>query len=557
MKKSSQRVFDLINKDNKLEKNPLTADIVRLGNPKVNTNKDIPRNTEILLTALPGQRVKGSDVKWYDRVDIGKIFATPPTVRIVKNGINTSTDVAWALDAAYPDLELDPNDFAPYPINELPTTAILRALPNSLAWLGECTINVRANCMMGLLSTTLSKLSSSATVRNNNRRITILPETLYKLTGGVIEVVSDEEMAKIKNYNIDQIASLINSGTYMYSPFHYVLDVNDNVFDSRAYYLDSPVIKSRSFIAENETTAIEVSTGSYSIEKIANGYKILIKTKSGDTYKTLRDDQVHVQLAFKPSDEIDYAYLNGTLLGKADDERVWEFILGTDYDIDSKNELLLNTFTMYDNQPGNYPISLLGDIEVIYAVSNYAIADLANSSIDKVLVKYQLPSDVVGIIQERFNLHLGDALSSLWSNSRSVVSELDYVRYTENIPAVYPSNVYEIDPATGRNKLFMIDGKLTMKLLHAKGEVQLVEGEVIYEHTVGEIVKVNGEGVIKDQREILRQVDIFMIDGAFRFATSPIDIAYVKNLASTVISYLEDDIAPISKQLLERTELFF
>lgn len=144
MKKSSQRVFDLINKDNKLEKNPISADIVRLGNPKVNTNKDIPRNTEILLTALPGQRIKGSNVKWYDRVDIGKIFATPPTVRIVKNGINTSTDVAWALDAAYPDLELDPNDFAPYPINELPTTAILRALPNSLVWLGECTINVRA-----------------------------------------------------------------------------------------------------------------------------------------------------------------------------------------------------------------------------------------------------------------------------------------------------------------------------------------------------------------------------------------------------------------------------
>ena len=144
MKKSSQRVFDLINKDNKLEKNTISADIVRLGNPKVNTNEDIPRNTEILLTALPGQRVKGSDVKWYDRVDIGKIFATPPTVRIVKNGINTSTDVAWALDAAYPDLELDPNDFAPYPINELPTTAILRALPNSLVWLGECTINVRA-----------------------------------------------------------------------------------------------------------------------------------------------------------------------------------------------------------------------------------------------------------------------------------------------------------------------------------------------------------------------------------------------------------------------------
>ena len=411
--------------------------------------------------------------------------------------------------------------------------------------------------MMGMLSTTLSKLSSVATVKNNNRRITILPETLYKLTEGVIKVVSNEEMAKIENYNIDQLASLINTGTYMYSPFHYVLDVNDSVFDSRAYYLDYPTIKSRSFVAENETTAIEVSTGSYSIEKIANGYKVIIKTKSGDTYKNLRDDQVHVQMAFKPSDEIDYAYLNGTLLGKVDDERVWEFILGTDYDVNSKNELILNTFTMYDNQPGNYPISLLGDVEVIYAVSDYTTADLATSSIDKILMKYQLPSDTVGIIQESFKLHLGDALSNLWSNSRSVISEMDYERYTENVPAVYPNNVYVVDPVTERNQLFMVDGKLTMKLLHAKGEVIMVDGDVVYEHTVGEMIKVNGEGVIKDPREILRQVDIFMIDGAFRFATSPIDIAYVRSLASTVVGYLEDDIEPISKQLLERTELFF
>jgi len=103
----------------------------------------------------------------------------------------------------------------------------------------------------------------------------------------------------------------------------------------------------------------------------------------------------------------------------------------------------------------------------------------------------------------------------------------------------------------------MVDGKLSMKLLHAKGEVVTVDGEVVYEHTVGSVVMVDGEPVIKDQREILRQVDIFMIDGAFRFATSPIDIAYVKSLAGSVISYLNDDVKPISTQLLERTELFF
>ncbi len=144
MKKSSERVFDLLNRDNKLDKNPLTPDIVRLGIPKVNTDKFIPRNTEIQVTALPGQRVVGSDISWYDRIDISKIFADPPTVRIVKTGINTTTDVAWALDAAYPDLELDPNDFVAYPVFELPTTVTLKALPNSLAWLGETVINVRA-----------------------------------------------------------------------------------------------------------------------------------------------------------------------------------------------------------------------------------------------------------------------------------------------------------------------------------------------------------------------------------------------------------------------------
>lgn len=144
MKKSSVRVFDLINKDNKLDKNPLSADIVRLGTPKVNTNRDIPRNTEIVVTALPGQRVTGSEPCWYNRLNIGNIFTEPPTVRIKKNGINTTTDVAWALDAAYPDLYLDPSDFAPYPIYSLPTTVTLSALPNSLAWTGETTIYVRA-----------------------------------------------------------------------------------------------------------------------------------------------------------------------------------------------------------------------------------------------------------------------------------------------------------------------------------------------------------------------------------------------------------------------------
>ncbi len=432
-----------------------------------------------------------------------------------------------------------------------------RTMPRSSTALEKGGLATGANCMMGLLSTTLSNLSAIKSVKNNNRRVTILPETLYRLTEGVIGIVTNDEMAKIESYNIDQVASLINSGSYMYSPFHYVLDVNDNVFDSRAYYLDSPEIKSRYFIAENETTAIEVSTGAYSIEKITNGYRIVIKTKSGDTYKSLRNDQVHVQMAFKASDEIDYAYLNGTLLGTADEERVWEFILGTDYDINSKNELILNTFTMYNNQPGQYPIALLGDVEVIYSVSSYTATDMATSSIDKVLVKYQLPDDAIGVIQERLRLHLGDALTDLWSNSRSVISEEDYVRYTENIPATHLKNIYEIDPVTERNKLFMVDGKLNMKLLHAKGEVITVDGEVVYEHTVGETVKVDGEPVIRDQREILRQVDIFMIDGAFRFATSPIDIAYVKSLAGSVISYLNDDIKPISSQLLERTELFF
>lgn len=432
-----------------------------------------------------------------------------------------------------------------------------RTMPKPTVSLEKGGLAAGANCMMGMISTTLSKLSTVRSVKNNNRRVTILPETLYKLTMGVLSVVSDEEMIKIDNYNIDQVASLVNNGSYMYSPFHYVLDINDSVFDSRAYYLDSPVIKNRSFIAENETTALEISTGSYTIERITDGYRIVVKAKSGDSFKELKDSQVHVQMAFKPSDEIDYAYLNGTLLGVVDDERVWEFILGTNYDVNSKDELILNTFTMYNNQPGDFPISLLGNIELIYAVSDYNVTDMVKSSIDNILVTYQLPNNAVGIIQERLKVHLGDALSNLWANSRSVIGESDYVRYTENIPATYPANVYEVDPVTERNKLFMVDGKLTMKLLHAKGEVEMQGGAVVYAHSVGEIVIVDGEGVIKDPREIIRQVDIFLVDGAFRFATSPIDTAYIKSLASSVISYLNDDIKPIAGQSLERTELFF
>lgn len=416
-----------------------------------------------------------------------------------------------------------------------------------------------AGATVQTLTASMVELGELTTVKDNGNRITILPTTLYQSLNGLLRIVPQASVAALMALPIDVRSRRINDENYLYTPFHYVLDKNDDQFDLRTYYLDSPAVEAKSYVQENDTTGIAVATADYSIERIPAGYKLQLLTVSSDAWKAVPDARAFCQLSYRPAGEKDRAYLNGVLIGEIEDERVYEFILGTDFDIDSLNNIALNTFQMYANPADKHATALVSDFDVVYAAADLTISGLKPSTIDNEFSLMGLPDTTVGISRERLNIRLGDVLNNLWRAARSVVSSEDYERYTADVPALYEQTVFERD--SSGNIVFTIepDDSITYHVLHEVGDPVLDEWDnPVIKHQVGDIkLDPDGQPIVKNSRTLLRQLDLFLLDGAYWFATEASAKSYRDSLPATVVDWVNGDLGQVSQYLLEQTNLYF
>lgn len=400
---------------------------------------------------------------------------------------------------------------------------------------------------------------TTGTVIDNGLSITITPKTLYRSINGVIKMISTDEVNYILSLPVDKRSVAITNGNYLFTPFHYVLDGTNNTFDSRPYYLDTPEVIARSFIAENDTTLIQVSTGANGIVRTETGYAIRITTSSADAYKALSDDSVYVQLAFIPFGEKDRAYINGVLVGKDhNNERIYQFDIVTNFNIDKDDLMFLSNFFLYTTEPRLVRANLVTEFDIIYSTSNTMGSQWRISSIDDVMGDFLLPSYTVGITHETVRCRLGHALGTLWARARTVVLAATYKKWETNVPRLYSNDVYEQD-SDGSVITFDSDGNPKMTLLHAKGDPVLDDlGNPAYQYLIGDVMlDVNGEPVISDNRNVGRQIDMMLIEGAYWFATDQSAADYRETLTNTVVEQLTNDLIKITDRLLEQTRIYF
>ncbi len=436
-----------------------------------------------------------------------------------------------------------------------------RALPQP----GDLSTITGIGGRLGKFISSMDKLLLLDTVMNNNNRITLLPKTLYSEIAGIINPVGDGVIEYLLSLPNDSLVANINTTNYLYTPFHYVLDINDSVFDVRPYYLDKPVIESKVFVAENDTTLLGISTQSLSIERIEHGYRIIALTLSGDTYKALDNSLLHAQLSYTPVGENSRAYLNGTLVGTDPDtgERVFQFDLLTNYDLNKNDQLILTSFKIIDAETDRFfATQLTTTFDLVYAVADYSVPEMEVSGIDQYLAPYLMPDgtvNYVGLIQERITVELGSSLEGLWSKSRSIVSGNDYETYEADVPYTYDTNVYEMDGNTNSIKIYNDNGVLRYNLLHAQGDPILDElNQPLIRHLKG-TTKFNEEGnpVIKNPRAMAREIGLLMLDGKYYFATDENTVSYRDTVPSNIVTWLDEDIIPVSKKLHENTELYY
>ncbi|QVD49174.1 hypothetical protein LUCX_104 [Xanthomonas phage vB_XciM_LucasX] len=419
-----------------------------------------------------------------------------------------------------------------------------------------------AGCTMMTLTNSMATLSGLSTVKDNGNRITLMPSTLYQNLNGLISVVPKVTVDNLKALPVDVRARRINENRYLYSPFHYVLDMTNDLFEHRPYYLEAPSIESKSFITENATTAMSVSVKSYQISRIEEGYLVTLVLQSGTTWKELNDDQVFVQLGYTPYGERNQAYQNGSLAGLTEaGERVYTFVIGTEYDVDGNDNLIVTTFQMFDDTVREYATALTTDFDVYFAANQLQIEGFERSTIDDDMGTNILPSDAIGLMHERLTIKLGEALPGMWAASRSVAGSQDYRRYLSDEAMVYSQNIYQRDPVTGAIE-YTTDpdtGEISWVILHAKGDPVLNDqGEVVMQHYAGDVVlDADGNPVVESTRQMLRQIDLFLVDGAYWFSDDLPTVQYRDSIPATVVGWLGTDIASVQSSLLEKTSLFF
>lgn len=425
-----------------------------------------------------------------------------------------------------------------------------------------------AAAAMETIRVSLKGLASHPHVRDNGKRLTITPNTLFKSNKGLVNLVYPENMPDITRDGIDSYIGNINQLEYMYTPFYYVCDTTKNEFELRAYYLDTPKVENQTFIANNSSSQMSVSSDEVVIlrysDREGEGYKIRVKTRSTDNYKKINKDDLFCQLAISPIDENSvYATINGKVLGVAKDlendseDIVFEFTIKTDWDISTRHGLMCKDFYMFINEPRIFEFPLDCQLNFVYGVMNQDIKGYSPNSVDKMINKEILNSDeIVAITHDAIQCQFGQHLKNFWSNGIAVQGETKYKRYKKDIPRVYTKNVYDVD----EHGVFIVDENQLRIIHHAGDPVMDENGNPVLLHRKDDVV-IGSDGLpVKEDggdREMIRMLDIMMIDGIYYFATDENDMKYRNLVGDTLRSYIVNDLKGIGGRLLENTKIYF
>lgn len=414
----------------------------------------------------------------------------------------------------------------------------------------------------GGIHTIVSSLDDMATrhgVVDNRTSLTITPDALYRVVGSNASLVMPAEFDHLNRLPRDQFAVLVSGGEYFYSPFHYVVDnSNPRAIDCRAYYLDDPQIVLRNFVDENDTTLLQVGIGSTKIARSAKGYKLHVLTKSSDQFKELNDGSIYAQIAFASDASGKLTYMNGVQISKNEEgERVFEFEIVTSFNLNLEDQLELTSFQMITQSDQIHYADLETTLSVIFSTSTPMPAGYRTNNVDAVVGTHLLPFGVSGINHETITVRFGTALKNLWSKCRVAVDAAQYETYLVDVPLLHKYDKYEVDPVTG-SPFSIVNGEIVRNLIAAAGDPVLDEqGRPVMEHMAGDIIYQDGQPVIARNRTTINILDIFLIEGVYRFANNDLSVEYRKHLVDSVVNWVSRDLAQIEKRTLEQTEVFF
>lgn len=446
------------------------------------------------------------------------------------------------------------------PIDYTPSTGRTFQLSDALP---KPTIS-KLHSPMGSLSVplyfTLEHLEDLETAKINGNRITITPDTIYITDGTSISI--EPEMTR--NWRTLPKAELVNRGNtrpYYYTPFHFVVDTNNDMIDVRLYQLNKPVVDSKRFIDTNTTTELSVVTGDYTLEFTDRGYLLRVATKSGQSYQELDDDNCWAQISYKPRGEYsEYVYIIGKYVGKltSSKERVFEFLIETNLDVDRNDEIIITNGRTPNIEDYVSPVPLLTEFNLFFGVDNYYPHYYQRSDIDSLILP---PSrDAKAVTHEIIKIKFGENMKRLWSKSRPETDSIDYKRHEQDVYRVWEEDVKKRnDDLTAVMVKNPETGKLEFVYEHRKGDPVLDEnGDPIIKATAGSLIyDANGNPIIAKPRSIVFRCEMPVFDARFIFADSREIVLYRERVVQHVVDRVTSTVPMLAKEIIDMSDAYY
>lgn len=426
-------------------------------------------------------------------------------------------------------------------------------------------------CNVQTHQTTMTELAALGTSRDNGARVTVLPSTLYNMVNGVLRVVDNnlvQTMIDPSRTSPETLSTWANQNELVFSPYFYVHDTANNEYEVRPYRLDNPDVLGKETVNENPT--LQLNAGVYNYQILANadltGYTLYLGLAvGGNEFKEIPLGDISLQISYTDKSGENRYYINGVLDTPIDvntgrpvgDQYIYRFDFTTNWDINKNHELIMSDSFL--------PVPLECDMDVFIIIKGYRPTGFTSTSMDNIinlfaLENYDGQTPQAALIQERLRVKFGAYMSNIWKRARSTISAADYKRYEENIPALYESDVYQLDANNVPELWYNPETKqLEPIYIHRRGDPIVIDGVPQYKHKIGDIVMENGQPVYKEGlRGLARQFDIVVMDGLYYLTTHEATINYVKSVLDTIDGWVFDILRDvITPELLERTSVLY
>lgn len=414
---------------------------------------------------------------------------------------------------------------------------------------------------VGSLLTSLEELIGTGWGIDNGKRVTLLQRSVFDISQQTPFLINKADFNTLMASSNQNKIDVLGKKTMCYNPFAYVIDTTQSRSSCRIYRLSSPSIKYQTFRYENVNLGIQVGIGAINVTASSDGYAIEIRTQSDDSYKSISDSLLGLQLSFTPGSSASPATMKAQLMGKtAEGERIFRFNMPSRFDVDEFDQIDLGGFKQFGRPQDQTYIDLttVANFIFTYGGEGHSLLSSSDMKIDQTL----FTTTNIAMIETDYVLEFGRPLKSMYSRIRPMVGLAQYEKYLIDIPAIYEETIYKyITVDVGGKPMEQleigVDGKPI--ILHRRGEQMLTPaGEPIYKFLKGQTVyDQDGNPVLLEPRKMLYYFDFVGFDFNYMVSQDEYDTSYMNRIDDFFVDEVIAQLDKYNQITLDETKLVF